>query len=189
MKKITIEQDPLGLYVTLTNTTPILVRDTEPDSHNSLLKFYANGVVFVAVLTPDDLQMMGLQCMVLMPSLAQQYSGTNLEDVPRLQARPLKKLDNRSIQLLLRESQSDILIDFLWYMKDPALIELILKNMSQRAAEMLMEDLDSRWRGVNPDSTSPSNTKRGRDAAQETVAIFYRLIAKGLIPNFPGERA
>jgi len=53
------------------------------------------------------------------------------------------EVDDRGIQLLLREVQSDALIVALKG-ASPALRDRIFKNMSQRAAEMMREDLESK---------------------------------------------
>ncbi len=55
----------------------------------------------------------------------------------------LMEIDDRGIQLLLREVQSDSLIIALKGAA-PDLRDKILKNMSQRAAEMLREDLEAK---------------------------------------------
>ncbi len=55
----------------------------------------------------------------------------------------LMKLDDKAIQLVLRELQTESLIMALKG-AEPDLREKIFKNMSQRAAESLREDLDSR---------------------------------------------
>ncbi len=55
----------------------------------------------------------------------------------------LIKIDDKGIQLILREVQSDQLIVALKG-ADPELREKIFKNMSQRAAETLREDLESK---------------------------------------------
>ncbi|MDD3355164.1 flagellar motor switch protein FliG [Zoogloea sp.] len=55
----------------------------------------------------------------------------------------LMDLDDRGIQTLLREVQSDSLVIALKG-APPEMREKIFKNMSQRAAEMLKEDLESR---------------------------------------------
>ena len=55
----------------------------------------------------------------------------------------LMDLDDRGIQTLLREVQSDSLVIALKGAQ-PEMREKIFKNMSQRAAEMLREDLESR---------------------------------------------
>ncbi len=55
----------------------------------------------------------------------------------------LLDIDDRSIQLILREVQSDSLVLALKGASEP-LREKIFKNMSQRASEMLREDLEAR---------------------------------------------
>ena len=55
----------------------------------------------------------------------------------------LLKLDDRGIQALLREVQTEQLIVALKG-ADPELREKVFRNMSQRAAETLREDLESR---------------------------------------------
>lgn len=55
----------------------------------------------------------------------------------------LMDIDDRSIQMILREVQSDSLILALKG-ASPELREKIFKNMSQRASEMLREDLEAR---------------------------------------------
>jgi flagellar motor switch protein FliG len=55
----------------------------------------------------------------------------------------LLDIDDRGIQLLLREVQSDALIIALKG-ASPELRDKVFKNMSQRAAEMLREDLESK---------------------------------------------
>lgn len=52
-------------------------------------------------------------------------------------------IPDRDIQLILREVQSDALIIALKGAPDP-ILEKILKNMSQRAADMLREDLEAK---------------------------------------------
>ena len=55
----------------------------------------------------------------------------------------LLSIDDRSIQLILREIQSESLIVALKGASEE-IREKIFKNMSQRAAEMLREDLESK---------------------------------------------
>ncbi len=81
----------------------------------------------------------------------------------------LLKLDDRGIQAVLREVQTDQLVVAL-KSADPDLREKILRNMSQRAAEGLREDLESRGpvkrvggRGTaegNPEDGPPSGGGR-----------------------------
>ncbi len=83
----------------------------------------------------------------------------------------LNDLDDRSIQLLLREVQSDSLILALKGVSDP-LREKIFKNMSQRAAEMLREDLESR---------GPVRLSEVEGEQKEILKIVRRLVDEGQI--------
>lgn len=83
----------------------------------------------------------------------------------------LVDLDDRSIQLLLREVQSDSLILALKGVSD-TLREKIFKNMSQRAAEMLREDLESR---------GPVRLSEVEGEQKEILKIVRRLVDEGQI--------
>ncbi len=81
----------------------------------------------------------------------------------------LMDIDDRGIQLLLREVQSDSLIIALKGAA-PELREKIFKNMSQRAAEMLREDLESK----GPVRLSEVETEQ-----KEILKIARRLADEG----------
>ncbi|GBG00707.1 flagellar motor switch protein G [Azospira sp. I13] len=83
----------------------------------------------------------------------------------------LLDLDDRSIQLLLREIQSDSLI---LAMKGASenLREKIFKNMSQRAAEMLREDLEAK---------GPVRISEVEAEQKEILKIVRRLADEGQI--------
>ena len=83
----------------------------------------------------------------------------------------LLDIDDRSIQLLLREIQSDSLIMAMKGASE-ALREKIFKNMSQRAAEMLREDLDSR---------GPVRVSEVESEQKEILKIVRRLADEGQI--------
>lgn len=83
----------------------------------------------------------------------------------------LNDIDDRSIQLLLREIQSDSLILALKGATEP-LREKIFKNMSQRAAEMLREDLESR---------GPVRLSEVEGEQKEILKIVRRLADEGQI--------
>jgi flagellar motor switch protein FliG len=80
-------------------------------------------------------------------------------------------IDDRSIQLLLREIQSDSLILAMKGASE-ALREKIFKNMSQRAAEMLREDLESR---------GPVRVSEVENEQKEILKIVRRLADEGQI--------
>jgi flagellar motor switch protein FliG len=81
----------------------------------------------------------------------------------------LLDLDDRSIQLLLREIQSDSLILALKGASEP-LREKIFKNMSQRAAEMLKEDLEAK---------GPVRVSEVEAEQKEILKIVRRLADEG----------
>ena len=83
----------------------------------------------------------------------------------------LLDIDDRGIQLLLREIQSDSLILALKGATEP-LREKIFKNMSKRAAEMLREDLESR---------GPVRLSEVEGEQKEILKIVRRLADEGQI--------
>ena len=83
----------------------------------------------------------------------------------------LMDLDDRAIQSLLREIQSESLILAMKGATE-SLREKIFKNMSQRAAEMLREDLDSR---------GPVRLSEVESEQKEILKIVRRLADEGQI--------
>jgi flagellar motor switch protein FliG len=83
----------------------------------------------------------------------------------------LMDLDDRAIQLLLREVQSESLIIALKG-ADQALREKIFKNMSSRAAEMLREDLEAK---------GPVRLSEVEAEQREILKIVRRLADEGQI--------
>lgn len=83
----------------------------------------------------------------------------------------LMDVDDRGIQLLLREIQSDSLILALKG-APPEMREKIFKNMSQRAAEMLKEDLESK---------GPVRLSEVEAEQKEILKIARRLADEGQI--------
>nr|WP_265575737.1 FliG C-terminal domain-containing protein [Chitinibacter fontanus] len=80
-------------------------------------------------------------------------------------------IDDRGIQILLREVQSDSLIIALKGTSQ-ALREKIFKNMSQRAAEMLREDLEAK---------GPVKLSEVEGEQKEILKIVRRLADEGQI--------
>ena len=88
----------------------------------------------------------------------------------------LKEVDERGIQALLREVSSDSLILALKG-SDEALKEKIFRNLSKRAAEMLMEDLEAK---------GPVRLSEVETAQKEILAIARRMAEAGEI-NLGGQ--
>jgi len=83
----------------------------------------------------------------------------------------LQKLDDKGIQTMLREIQSDSLVVAL-KCAQPVLRERIFKNMSTRAAETLKEDLESR---------SPVRLPEVEAEQKEILKVVRRLADEGQI--------
>ncbi|MDR3352867.1 MAG: flagellar motor switch protein FliG [Zoogloeaceae bacterium] len=83
----------------------------------------------------------------------------------------LLDLDDRSIQILLREIQSDSLVLALKGASE-TLREKVFRNMSQRAAEMLREDLESR---------GPVRLSEVESEQKEILKVVRRLADEGQI--------
>lgn len=83
----------------------------------------------------------------------------------------LMDIDDRSIQVILREVQSDSLILALKG-ASPDLRDKIFKNMSQRAAEMLKEDLESK---------GPVKLSEVEGEQKEILKVVRRLADEGQI--------
>jgi flagellar motor switch protein FliG len=83
----------------------------------------------------------------------------------------LLKLDNKSIQMVLKEVASDALVIALKG-ATPELRELILSNMSSRAAEGLREDLESR---------GPVRLSEVENQQKDILKIVRRLSDEGTI--------
>ncbi len=83
----------------------------------------------------------------------------------------LNKLDDKGIQAVLREVQSDALVIAL-KSADPDLREKIFKNMSQRAAETMREDLESK---------GPVRVSEVEAQQKEILKIVRRLADEGQI--------
>lgn len=81
------------------------------------------------------------------------------------------EIDDRGIQLLLREVQSDSLIIALKG-ANPDMREKIFKNMSQRAAEMMREDLESK---------GPVRLSEVESQQKQILLIVRRLADEGQI--------
>lgn len=83
----------------------------------------------------------------------------------------LQRLDDRGLQMLLREVAGDMLVVALKG-ADPALRERIFRNMSQRAAETLRDDLESK---------GPVRISEVEAQQKEILKIAKRLADEGQI--------
>ncbi|MCP5163403.1 MAG: hypothetical protein H6999_10565 [Hahellaceae bacterium] len=153
------------------------------DNSGFALVLNCDGAEVVAHLANTELHILGLQCLAHMPEHSPRYTDAGVEEAFRLPARRLKHFDDRSMQTLLREISSDGLIDLLWYMADEELILQVLNNLSKRSAQLLMDDLNTRWHGKNPDLALECDAKRGRKAVLEIMEVVNRMVLEGELPD------
>lgn len=110
--------------------------------------------------------------------------GTLLEEITRMDEGVAQKLqdlmfvfedlvsvDDKGMQMLLREIDSNRLVVALKG-ASPALLQHVLKNMSQRAGEMLKDDLESR---------GPLRLSEVEAAQKEILAVTRRLADAGTL--------
>lgn len=172
-----LEQTAAGINLALTPDT-LSVENHEGGYYAT----FQSGINTVRLkLNKDLLSILGLQCVAHMPEIAPDRQVHALEDSYRLPAQFIKSLDNRSLQCLIRECSSETLVRFLWYMKDGDLIRQTLRNMSQRAAAMLMDDLEQNWHGRIPDDATSAYTQQGRESVLRIVGLARRLADEGWI--------
>lgn len=149
-----------------------------------ILTFEEDSNVFEVELTDINMKAFGLTAIATCPILNPEIVLDSELDAVRYLAKPLFELDDRSIQLLLREVQSDTLIYFMWFIKDEELIQTIFRNMSQRAGEMLADDLlEISTRYGNPDSERVKKTvlRDAMDSTKYIVSVYNRLSDEGQI--------
>lgn len=171
---------PALLSISVKDVRPTLTKDAQG---NFSLQLDLQTLQLALRLDAAQVRTLGLMCLHHFPDIEPRYAVLVEEDAYRLPARKIAMLDDGSIQILLREIRSDALIDFLWYMKDPELAKLVFRNLSQRAAQMLFEDLESRHGGRHPDSAPQVYVAQARDATLGIIGIVDRLCDEGRIPK------
>lgn len=88
----------------------------------------------------------------------------------------IRDIEDRQVQLFLREIQAEVLIDFMWIMCDARIIQKLVDNCSYRAGALLMEDLTKKWHGKKPDQASKEALQRGVDALMTAARILDEII-------------
>jgi len=88
----------------------------------------------------------------------------------------IKKIDDATMQSVLIDLTDDVLVHFLWYMKDEELIELIMRNLSRRAGEVLLEDLEC-FVNQDPDKAVGTRVKRSHEAIAQFTGLFRDILA------------
>lgn len=172
--------DPCAVVsMSASGVQPTLAKD---EQGGYALKVALPALRLALQLDAAQVRALGLMCLHHFPDVEPRYAVPAEEDAYRLPARKIGLLDDRAIQTLLRETSAEALIAFLWYMKDAALAKLFFRNMSQRSAQMLLDDLTSFSGRGNPDSAALAYVEGARRSTLEILDIVGRLQADGQIP-------
>ena len=124
---------------------------------------------------------LGLLCVHHFPDIEPRYAVASESEAYRLTALRLLLADDRSIRILLREVHCETLINFLWYVADGELTKKFFRNMTQRAAELVFDDLEQRYCNLDPDKASMFTVKEGWEAILDVVKIYDRLADEGQV--------
>lgn len=176
-----LEQTETGFALVITPDT--LCVGSADDAYS--IAFQSGADTVNLKLSPDLLNILSQQCLAHLPQTTLQLAEPGIEDSYRQIAAFIKTLDDRSLQALLRECNSDTVACFLWYMKDGELIRQVFSNMSQRAAEMLMDLLEQQWSQRKPDDPSSPWVQRGRATTLRVLGLARRLANERLIETIP----
>lgn len=87
------------------------------------------------------------------------------------------RLTDGQVQSLLRGIQVETWADFMWIMGDEQIIKQIFRNLSYPAAQSLLEDLNRKWRGVNPDKATREQLHAGIQAIQELATQLAKIVS------------
>ena len=102
-----------------------------------------------------------------------------------LQASDVKDLQDREFKFLLAEFPfylyEPMLINFLWFMQDGALIRRVLQHITLHDGRWLMEQLNAAWYGKNPAHASPTERRAGKAAIKKIESTLRRLQDEGRI--------
>lgn len=161
--------------VTLQLYNPAFSLEKSPDGTRYTLAFTRDGIAARIMLPESDMQALQSQLQALVKSPEIRLTNAEVEASYRQTAQALHYLDDYEWQCLLRELQCDELLAALWYLKDESIAQAVFRNLSQRAAEMLLEDLQGYSRRGDPDKQPENIVQKGRDALQGVLQTLARL--------------
>lgn len=94
--------------------------------------------------------------------------------------RRLQQLDDAEWPVLLREVDTEVLVELLWFLKDRGIAAAVMRNFNQRAAALLADDL-MLYRGRDPDHAGPELIRHALAALAGLFAQLDRRLAEGAI--------
>lgn len=172
----------LKVDTNISDIDPLL---TKINANEYLLQIDSDTIQFSLKLNSMQVQQLGLKCVHFIPNIEPSLTVEKEEDVYRIPVKILKTLEDRDIQSLLRETDSSEIKQLLWYMKDTEeFTSKFLSNMSQRAAEIMRDDLASSYGEQHPDTAESYRTERARKSALNILNTANRLQRTGEISTF-----
>jgi len=169
----------------MTVKVSIIANDIDPqltqiNDNEFLLQIDNEDINLSLTLNAFQIQMLGLKCVHYIPDIEPRFAVASEEEVYRISAKILIQLEDREIQTLLRETQSKEIQQFLWYMKDnEELVNKFLNNMSQRAQEMMITDIDDFYQTLHPNSAPLKHTETARKATEKLVNLMHHYQQTG----------
>ncbi len=163
------------------HTAPGIRLTKVKDSSEFVLNCTQQSVEISMILSEMSMRALATQAEALLPQLKFALTRPEIEGSFRQSGERLLSLDDRSWQILLRQVQSDSLTTALWYLKNLEIAQAVFRNVSTRVIAILLEDLNERYYGQDPDTVLEPVAIRGREALAEIMGIVDRLQQEGQI--------
>lgn len=174
----------MTLKVTI-NASDISPELTQINDNEFVLQIDSNDIQLSLTLNAMQIQTLGLKCVHYIPDIAPKFAVASEEEAYRIPAKALITLEDRDIQTLMREIQTDDLRQCIWYMQDTeGFADKVINNMSKRAAEIMRDDLASYYGDQHPDTAELRRTEKARQATLNILTIANRLQSTGEISAF-----
>lgn len=149
------------------------------------LQIDSNDIQLSLNLNAAQIQMLGLKCVHYIPDIAPTLAVDSEDDMLRIPVKALITLDDRELQHIMREAQPDDIRQLLWFMQDTeSFADKFLTNMSQRAADVMRDDLESYYGDQHPNTAESRRTEKARKATQNILNIANNLQSTGEISAF-----
>lgn len=132
-------------------------------------------------LDEAQVRALGLLCLHHFSDIMSRCAVPLEDEAIRQSARILGLVDDRSLQVLLRETLPNDLTAFLWYMKDAEIARRIFGNLAARAGEQFFEDLQTRYGDQHPDTAPQAYVEKARAATLKIIDTFARLANEGQV--------
>ncbi len=158
---------------------------TQINDNEFTLQIDSNEIQLSLHLNSAQIQILGLKCVHYIPDIEPKFAVASEEDVFRIPVKEIITLEDREIQIIMREAQAGDTQQLIWYMQDTeGFASKFLNNMSQRAAEIMRDDLESHYGEQHPDTAESHRTEKARKATLHILNIAKHLQRTGEISAF-----